>query len=325
MFAPQHSEERPWSQKTLAYAKVLLRQSMDGVWSSGTNMYKYTDKELIKGAGLNWYYFGARYMDTSLGRFMQVDPLAENSISMTAYHYAAGNPIRNIDPDGMDWVDNQGSKGKVGTNSTDVDRMLVKHQKEKKEKEKNKNTNVVLIPKGSTNDEAMSNLLYSAMKTGGAVKPLMVENSSDAVKQLDQKYEKGDLSNLYVRYHGGYDDASFEIGKTHYSSTKDVKASKNLRSIGNFLNENGNFVILACHVGSPENGGVDLLSAVSNTTQRNVFGNQSWGCIYCGNLFGSFLFSSPLQDGNCGDILIYFIKNEMTEDMLLISKDLGRK
>jgi RHS repeat-associated protein len=115
--------------------------NMDGVWSSGTDRYKYTGKELIKGAGLNWYDFGARYMDPSLGRFMQVDPLAENSISMTAYHYAAGNPIRNIDPDGMDWVDSQKSKGKVGTNSTDVDRMIVKHQKEKKEKEANDQIN----------------------------------------------------------------------------------------------------------------------------------------------------------------------------------------
>jgi hypothetical protein len=54
---------------------------------------------------------------------MQVDPLAENSISMTAYHYAAGNPIRNIDPDGMDWVDNNPQGGKSVVNYKGVDNM----------------------------------------------------------------------------------------------------------------------------------------------------------------------------------------------------------
>lgn len=63
--------------------------------------FTYNGKELEEETGYLDYH--ARQMDSQLGRFMSVDPHAENYYNHTPYAYVGNNPLIFIDPDGKDW------------------------------------------------------------------------------------------------------------------------------------------------------------------------------------------------------------------------------
>ena len=77
----------------IAFGEVLFEEHS----TSKTMPYLFNGKELDTETGL--YYYGARYYDPRVSIFLNVDPLAEKT--MTPYAYTNNNPINLIDPTGM--------------------------------------------------------------------------------------------------------------------------------------------------------------------------------------------------------------------------------
>jgi len=62
--------------------------------------YKFTGKE--RDEETSYDYFGARYYDSRIGRWLQVDPLAEKYTGWSVYNYVRDNPLLLVDPNGSD-------------------------------------------------------------------------------------------------------------------------------------------------------------------------------------------------------------------------------
>jgi RHS repeat-associated protein len=62
--------------------------------------YKYTGKPMDDEFNLDIYYFGARYYNPAIGRWMAVDPMHSKYPGWSPYVYTLDNPMKYVDPDG---------------------------------------------------------------------------------------------------------------------------------------------------------------------------------------------------------------------------------
>jgi RHS repeat-associated protein len=84
-------------------AEVHYKAWGEDLWTYGTTptTYRYTGQRVEAGVGL--YYYGARWYDAALSRFVQADTVVPNPgdpQSFGKYSYARNNPLRYLDPTG---------------------------------------------------------------------------------------------------------------------------------------------------------------------------------------------------------------------------------
>ncbi|MEZ5358833.1 MAG: RHS repeat-associated core domain-containing protein [Candidatus Zixiibacteriota bacterium] len=66
-------------------------------WASYNEPMKFTGKEFDSHGNFEYYYFGARYYDPTIGNFSSIDKAAQFS---NGFAYCGNNPVSYIDPDG---------------------------------------------------------------------------------------------------------------------------------------------------------------------------------------------------------------------------------
>src|SRR5690606_5089879 len=92
------------------YPFGLLQKGYNNVVSANANStaekFQYNGKELNEELVYNVYDYTARHYDPAIGRWLQLDPLAEDMTRFSPYNFAFGNPTYYIDPDGMSPFDN---------------------------------------------------------------------------------------------------------------------------------------------------------------------------------------------------------------------------
>ncbi len=81
----------------------MLAEQKAGGYST---KYRFTGKEVDEETGL--YYFGARYYDSRISLWYGVDPRADKYPGWNPFNYTMNNPIRFIDPTGMETEESNG-------------------------------------------------------------------------------------------------------------------------------------------------------------------------------------------------------------------------
>jgi RHS repeat-associated protein len=115
----EESHYYPFGLKQTGYNNVT-----NSLGNSSAQKIKYNGKELQDELGLNMYDYGARNYDATIGRWMNIDPLAELGRRWSPYNYAVDNPVYFIDPDGMaqsPFDDSRRRGGKDGEDQRKID------------------------------------------------------------------------------------------------------------------------------------------------------------------------------------------------------------
>ncbi len=205
--------------------------------NSQATKYKYNGKELSEELGLDWYDYGWRNFDASLGRWMNIDPLAERRYELTTYNYVQNSPMFRIDPDGLtDYKLNKktGEITQVGEANDQPDRIVKVDSKGKIKRfkrGKRKGEAKVLIKgieKGILKDGINFKKNSNLIAVGGEGQPTIEGVESFALK-LSEEIGK-EIGGTYFSKDGA-DGATTHVGLGKYKKNRATKSYKYVREL----------------------------------------------------------------------------------------------
>ena len=161
--------------------------------------YGYNGKEEQNELGLNWIDYGARNYNASLGRWMNIDPIAEVYYGINPYGYVFNNPVQLFDPDGMrvEYVRQEGqsreefrqARREFKRRNRQLSRESKTHKANFTQLKKSKNTHSISFNKGK--GSSVEQVGTKNKETG---------NDTNISIDLDQKSD-GDQGNKFVIAH----------------------------------------------------------------------------------------------------------------------------
>ena len=197
---------------------------------SSVNRYKFNGKEEQTVGDLGMLDYGARMYQAGIGRWFVPDPLAEKYYSISPYAYCGNNPIRLIDPTGMDvyrFDDKTGTMNLFKKTKDDYDQIgKFKHDKFtgeyklKTNKQGEVRTRIDNIEKGILKDGMNFKTSANVINVGGVGQASVAGFESFIIKFSDMI--RKELAGFYYSKNGQAEIDYIHIGK--YENNTSIKS-----------------------------------------------------------------------------------------------------
>ncbi|URC11675.1 DUF6443 domain-containing protein [Flavobacterium sp. B183] len=263
---------------------------------ASSNKYKYNGKELQDELGLNMYDYGWRNYDSALGRWVNIDNMAEKFISLSPYHYAGNNPVLYLDVDGNEftesawkWVnklikDINSRQEKNNSDITDYKAKIAAGGSDRQIARWNKNINSLTAnnaeletTRGETATLAASNQVYDVVSNSGNTQQDGLGNSTT----VNQTTFNSDNNRVQLTVSSGTDLGLFSHELKHMYQFETGETSLGLTKNNGAVNLKGNnllFYDLSDEVQAYQRGALfgqrENVNSVSDILERGVYSDK---------------------------------------------------